>query len=201
LKSVLTGTPSAVAANSADVIYECCWQKCHWQYEDINDLTDHLLQEPNGHVQSTVNANDSEFQCMWRGCSRIRKGVPPFPKMERLLRHIREVHIQKNQGRVVPPADRSKYFVHSKKMARNAPPTGSSASQTHESHMIANPGQMNAYNAFPVPVGQINAPNAPRHCGLEPMFVAVPPKPQRLLHSDAYIKYVFQLSNNSDDLC
>jgi len=57
LKSVLTGTPSAVAANSADVIYECCWQKCHWQYEDINDLTDHLLQEPNGHVQSTVNAN------------------------------------------------------------------------------------------------------------------------------------------------
>jgi len=52
-----------------------------------------------------------------------------------------------------------------------------------------------------VPVGQINAPNAPRHCGLEPMFVAVPPKPQRLLHSDAYIKYVFQLSNNSDDLC
>lgn len=46
---------------------------------------------------------------MWRGCSRIRKGVPPFPKMERLLRHIREVHIQKNQGRVVPPADRSKY--------------------------------------------------------------------------------------------
>ena len=52
---------------------------------------------------------DSEFQCMWRGCSRIRKGVPPFPKMERLLRHIREVHIQKNQGRVVSPADRSKY--------------------------------------------------------------------------------------------
>lgn len=52
-----TGTPSAVTGSHADVIYECCWQKCLWQYEDINDLTDHLLQEPNGHVQSTVNAN------------------------------------------------------------------------------------------------------------------------------------------------
>ena len=46
---------------------------------------------------------------MWRGCSRIRKGVPPFPKMERLLRHVREIHIVKNQGRVVSPADRNKY--------------------------------------------------------------------------------------------
>ena len=51
------GTPSAAAGSHADVIYECCWQKCPWQYEDINDLTDHLLQEPNGHVQSTVNTN------------------------------------------------------------------------------------------------------------------------------------------------
>ena len=49
------GTPGAVA--HADTIFECCWQKCPWQYEDINDLTDHLLQEPNGHVLTTVNAN------------------------------------------------------------------------------------------------------------------------------------------------
>jgi len=175
------GTPSTAAGSHADVIYECCWQKCPWQYEDINDLTDHLLQEPNGHVQSTVNTNDSEFQCMWRGCSRIRKGVPPFPKMERLLRHIREVHIQKNQGRVVCPADRSKFFVYSKKTARIAPATGSSVSQTHESP----------------PMGHNNAANAPRQCGFEPMFVAVPPKPQRLLHSDAYIKYIEGLHSQS----
>lgn len=54
---------------------------------------------------------DTEFQCMWRGCSRIRKGVPPFPKMERLLRHVREIHIVKNQGRIVSPNDRNKYIT------------------------------------------------------------------------------------------
>jgi protein polybromo-1 len=48
---------------------------------------------------------------MWRGCSRIRKGVPPFPKMERLLRHVREIHIVKNQGRIVSPNDRNKYIT------------------------------------------------------------------------------------------
>lgn len=50
-------TPAAPAVPHADLIFECCWQKCDWQYEDINDLTDHLLQEPNGHVLTTVNPN------------------------------------------------------------------------------------------------------------------------------------------------
>jgi len=171
------GTPGAVA--HADTIFECCWQKCPWQYEDINDLTDHLLQEPNGHVLTTVNANYSEFQCMWRGCSRIRKGVPPFPKMERLLRHVREVHIQKNQGRVVIPADRSKQFQPSRLTLANA------------SSPVAPPRI-----ECEVPNNVHIAGNS-RPCGSEPMFVAVPPKPQRLLHSDAYIKYIEGLHSQS----
>merc|ERR1712071_672434 len=171
------GTPGAVA--HADTIFECCWQKCPWQYEDINDLTNHLLQEPNGHVLTTVNANYSEFQCMWRGCSRIRKGVPPFPKMERLLRHVREVHIQKNQGRVVIPADRSKQFQPSRLTLANA------------SSPVAPPRI-----ECEVPNNVHIAGNS-RPCGSEPMFVAVPPKPQRLLHSDAYIKYIEGLHSQS----
>jgi protein polybromo-1 len=50
-----SGGPSAPP--HADLIFECCWQKCDYQFDDINDLTDHLLQEPNGHVLTTVNAN------------------------------------------------------------------------------------------------------------------------------------------------
>lgn len=132
------GTPSAgglagdSSARQGDVIFECFWKKCDWQGEEIGELTEHLLAEPHGHVLTTINPNgnfnptfktfpsisylpilfwqiiDSEFQCMWRGCSRIRKGVAPFPKMERLLRHVREIHIVKNQGRIVSPNDRSK---------------------------------------------------------------------------------------------
>ncbi len=127
------GTPGGAAGGPphADVVFECCWQKCDFMFDDVNELSEHLLNETTGHAVTTVNPNgssalrlaltfqnvdddrgaDAEFQCMWRGCSRIRKGVPPFPKLERLLRHVKEVHILKNNGRVIPPADRSKYVT------------------------------------------------------------------------------------------
>ena len=35
----------------------------------------------------------------------------------------------------------------------------------------------------------MNQPVSSRQTGGEPLFVAVPPRPQRLLHSEAYIKY------------
>ena len=37
---------------------------------------------------------------------------------------------------------------------------------------------------------QLAAPQNPP----EPMFVSVPPRPQRLLHSEAYIRYIEQYS-------
>ena len=43
-----------------DVIFECCWKKCDWQGDDISDLSDHLLQEPSGHVITTINPNGSQ---------------------------------------------------------------------------------------------------------------------------------------------
>ena len=59
---IAPGTPSLGNAAAsmpahADLIFECCWQKCDFQFEDINDLTDHLLLEPHGHVLTTVNPN------------------------------------------------------------------------------------------------------------------------------------------------
>jgi protein polybromo-1 len=51
---------------------------------------------------------DIEYQCQWRGCGRMKKSVPPFPSVQRLARHVKEVHILKSNGRIVPPTDRSK---------------------------------------------------------------------------------------------
>lgn len=48
-------TASDVA--QGDVIFECCWKKCDWQGEDVGELSEHLLAEPNGHVLTTVNPN------------------------------------------------------------------------------------------------------------------------------------------------
>lgn len=39
----------------------------------------------------------------------MRKAIAPFPSLQRLARHVKEVHIQKSQGRVVHPDHRSKY--------------------------------------------------------------------------------------------
>jgi len=62
----------------------------------------------------------------------------------------------------------------------------------------------------PVPSpGPVNAPPSPmtrpRHesGGLksEPLFHSVPPRPQRLLHSEAYIKYIEGLNKDSKSMC
>lgn len=45
------------AADGGDVVFDCCWKKCDWQGYEIGELSDHLLQEPNGHVLTTINPN------------------------------------------------------------------------------------------------------------------------------------------------
>lgn len=51
----------------------------------------------------------AEYQCQWKACPRLKKNAPPFPSLHRLIRHVKEVHILKSVGRVVPPSDRSKW--------------------------------------------------------------------------------------------
>jgi protein polybromo-1 len=33
-----------------NLVFECCWDNCDWQFEDLTDCIDHCIQEPNGHV-------------------------------------------------------------------------------------------------------------------------------------------------------
>lgn len=89
-------------------IFECGWDKCDWQFEDPMDCFDHCIAEGSGHVQTALKASgDKEFTCLWRGCLRMKKNAQPFPHLQRLVKHVREVHINKS-GRIVMPADRSK---------------------------------------------------------------------------------------------
>lgn len=54
---------------------------------------------------------DGEYQCQWKNCARIKKESPPFPSLHRLIRHVKEVHIMKSAGRVVPPSERGEYVL------------------------------------------------------------------------------------------
>lgn len=109
--------PGTVVVNG---VYECHWEhKCDYQFEDVNDLFEHLTGEPNGHVwisyADAKNKEPGEYQCMFYGCGRVRKSAPPFPSISRLIRHCKEVHINKAVPKVVDPENRSRNYVPSSK--------------------------------------------------------------------------------------
>merc|ERR1712013_550882 len=59
------------------------------------------------------------------------------------------------------------------------------------------PGPVN--NAPPSPLAR--ARNESGGLRSEPLFHSVPPRPQRLLHSEAYIKYIEGLNKDSRSMC
>ncbi|XP_033610687.1 protein polybromo-1 isoform X6 [Cryptotermes secundus] len=197
-----------------NLVFECCWDNCDWQFEDLTDCIDHCIQEPNGHVHqhfANIPPQDCEFQCQWRGCGRIKKGAPPFPNAQRLARHVKEVHIQKGNGRSIAPSDRSKNFVASRRppMPPARPLASAAIPQNHLQHVaLGSTAGQNLSASHQAHSRQTPSPLA--HvpgCGMttsgvqsrpvEPLFISVPPRPQRLLHSEAYIKYIEGLQADS----
>lgn len=99
-------------------IYECLWDNCDFQFEELSDCLEHCAKDSKdsqGHVQSYYQANpDSDFHCRWKNCVRNnKKNLQPFPNLARLVRHVRDMHINKGNGRAVPPENRSKYVIFS----------------------------------------------------------------------------------------
>ena len=47
-------TPSRAVMGASlvgpDVVYDCCWLSCDYQFEDMTELIDHCNAEPGGHV-------------------------------------------------------------------------------------------------------------------------------------------------------
>lgn len=179
-----------------NITYECRWDKCDFQFEDSVDCMEHCLAENTGHVQRTAEQTDSEYGCLWRNCVRVRKNMQAFPSLVRLIKHVREVHLSK-PGKVILPHDRSKNFVPRKQKITNM-----QAQQTTvgvNGQMMVS-GGINAnvhsprgldYNAQ-MQYQQVLGPPP------EPMFITVPPRPQRVLHSEAYIKYIASLQGTTN---
>lgn len=149
------------------------------------------------------------FHCLWRNCIRAKRNQPPLPNIQRLVKHVREVHVVKAPGKIVQPQDRGKNYVASTR--KHLHPVSSSVAHVQQpqqvvyhhqtaQQVITTPittgsPQMNYMNQQPVQQHQnvISYVSTP----VEPMFVTVPPRPQRVLHSEAYIKYIEGLQSNS----
>ncbi|XP_076040531.1 protein polybromo isoform X16 [Oratosquilla oratoria] len=222
--------------NNPDTVFECMWESCDFQFEDLADLSDHLMAEGTGHIHVSSKA----FECYWKGCSRHKKSsLAPFPLIQRLVRHMREVHIQKNTGRTIQAHDRSRNFVPSSRRSllspQNAVPSPATACQapgspySSVSTMVqgrgspfstgpgmspypgviqhhSQPTQLYSSRAGATAINSNSASGVGSEAGgsaaaaaqgmaknAEPIFVSVPPKTQRLLHSEAYIKYIENL--------
>ncbi|XP_064120961.1 protein polybromo-1-like isoform X6 [Macrobrachium nipponense] len=209
-------TPDLPLPNNPDVVFECLWETCDYMFEDLLDLSDHLLLEPSGHVHKVGQV----FECGWRGCSRHKKSsLAPFPMVQRLMRHVREIHIQKNTGRIIQHCDRSRNFVASSRRslvnqqpAQTTSTTYPTTGSPHSSLQGLLHGRGNSFSSgtmqspypglLPSSAGQpghlsysnagvTGSPVPSKFC--DPIFVAPPPKTQRLLHSEAYIKYIENL--------
>lgn len=165
---------SSPAPPPVDLIFECLWDNCDYQFEEQADLIEHCIKdkESQGHVQAFFQENQgSDLNCQWRNCGRNKKNLQPFPNLARLIRHVRDMHINKGNGRSVAPENRSKNFKPSSKPQAVSRPTPSAT---------PNPPPASTSNVLAASVQKIQ----------EPMFISVPPRPQRVLHSEAYIKYI-----------
>jgi Na+/melibiose symporter-like transporter len=88
-------------------VYECCWDKCDYQFEDPADLMEHCVGDGVGCIFKKL-LTEADYICIWRNCIRLKRSAPPFPSIARLQKHVREVHVVKNVGRIVDSQHRSK---------------------------------------------------------------------------------------------
>ncbi|RZF42138.1 hypothetical protein LSTR_LSTR008658 [Laodelphax striatellus] len=224
------GGVGKVGGGETCAVFECCWDNCDHQFEDMVDCIEHAVADSSGHVQqffAAIPPSDVEFQCQWKTCIRMKKQCAPFPSLHRLARHVKEVHIMKSTGRVIPIDQRSKNYVPSSRPPPTPNPTLVQQQQLTATTLAATAAvttssqpsiQTTVITAVGVPevtlAGGLTSNLMGNHARstpsphsqnghtftqkpLEPLFVTVPPRPQRLLHSEAYIKYIENLSAES----
>lgn len=194
---------------SPALTFECMWDKCDFQFEEMSDCTEHCFADATGHIQRHPQAGvEMEYVCLWRNCPRIRKSIQAFPNVLRLIKHVREVHLSKC-GKTLSLAERSKNFVPRKHKlgsqgvpipANNAmsprAPIIVDAAQQHQQqiqlHQHQQQQQQHNQQQVQHQIQTIVSGPPP-----EPMFVTVPPRANRVIHSEAYIKYIEGLQTGS----
>ncbi|XP_049880509.1 protein polybromo-1 isoform X2 [Pectinophora gossypiella] len=178
-----------------EMTFECAWGDCDYQFEDVSDCMEHCIGDGGnsvsaaGHVQNHYRGSFSDYPCLWRNCARVRKGQAPFPNLPRLLRHVRDLHVNKGNGRIMPIHERSRNFIPSTKKPPKAYSTNFRSGVMSPGASLS--GMSPLARNTPSPGGEAAlAPAAAPRAGLEPLFVPAPPRAQRVTHSEAYIRYI-----------
>ncbi|XP_019875742.2 protein polybromo-1 isoform X3 [Aethina tumida] len=186
-------TPTSLGSGMVDQIFECCWDNCDYQFEECSDLIEHCVKDKDtqGHVQAYFQENPgADLHCQWRNCLRNnKKDVKPFPNIARLIRHVRDMHINKGNGRSVAPENRSKNYVGNRVMPVLQPCVSTTSEILSAATSTFNT-TAGTYSTTTNTASGAAQSNQTQQQNQEPMFITVPPRPQRVLHSEAYIKYI-----------
>eukprot|EP00112_Aurelia_sp_Birch-Aquarium-sp1_P021723 Seg592.6_Seg592.7 transcript_id=Seg592.6_Seg592.7/GoldUCD/mRNA.D3Y31 product="Protein polybromo-1" protein_id=Seg592.6_Seg592.7/GoldUCD/D3Y31 len=140
------------------LIYECGWMGCDYQYEDIQDLMIHVM-ENGGHL----GGDNNHFPCNWIDCIRSKRGLPPFPTHSKLARHVREVHFKFAAKRIQPRQKSRNYFP--KNQAAESSTIATSNDDQNSLDSISMRGAMNS-SGSPFPVQKPNQSRFPSQAGL-----------------------------------
>lgn len=189
--------------------FECMWDKCDFQFEELADCTEHCLSDATGHIQRHPEAGvEMVYACLWRNCPRIRKSSQAFPNVLRLIKHVREVHLSKC-GKPLALTERGRNFTQRKQKS-----VGQQAANvvTASNHAISPRAPVNTETAQQQQL-QLQQQQMQQQQQLQqqqqmqqtivvgptpdPMFVTVPPRANRVIHSEAYIKYIESLQTGS----
>ncbi|XP_038061798.1 protein polybromo-1-like isoform X2 [Patiria miniata] len=108
-------------------IFDCGWDGCDHQYEDQEDLLNHIV-ETGDHLKAVGEPNELTYPCYWKSCVRYRKNQP-FPALSRLIRHCKEVHMKAATGKYIYSQNVSRnYFsrfaLHGQEEGRSGTPGG-----------------------------------------------------------------------------
>ncbi|XP_035230777.1 protein polybromo-1-like isoform X3 [Stegodyphus dumicola] len=210
LSESMPQSPASNQGSTSDknenILYECMWDGCDHQFEDQTDLIEHLAVEPGGHIQQTFRNKEGEIQCLWYNCQRIKKNIPPFPNVARLIRHVKEVHLKTSVKNVLPE-NRNRNYTPSKRNAANNLIGASSSSNipttfkntSYNGGPPSSPFLTGVNYPYSSPITSRQGHGTTTHLSkpLEPIFVSAPPRTQRLLHSNVYIKYIEGLQAES----
>ncbi|XP_019864490.1 PREDICTED: protein polybromo-1-like [Amphimedon queenslandica] len=68
--------------------YPCMWNGCQESFDDTAELGSHIIRS--NHISPEPDGN---YYCYWSNCPRNKSQAKPFDSLQKITRHVKEVHL------------------------------------------------------------------------------------------------------------
>ena len=77
--------------------YPCMWNGCQESFDDTAELGSHIIRS--NHISPE---SDGNYYCYWSNCPRNKSQAKPFDSLQKITRHVKEVHLLRIHTQQVP---------------------------------------------------------------------------------------------------